>query len=115
MVLENPFRKTRGGPGGSRTPDLRFRKPLLYPAELRDRFGRYSMGGRAQKRHARSVARTEPRARLPASSTREGAMRAFAGGPGFRCAPSALHPSSIVKQQRSAARLVSGARACAFV
>jgi hypothetical protein len=26
-----------GGPGGSRTPDLRFRKPLLYPAELRDR------------------------------------------------------------------------------
>ena len=26
-----------GGPGGSRTPDLRFRKPLLYPAELRNR------------------------------------------------------------------------------
>src|SRR5581483_4828373 len=26
-----------GGPGGTRTSDLRFRKPLLYPAELRDR------------------------------------------------------------------------------
>ena len=25
-----------GGPGGIRTPDLRFRKPLLYPAELRN-------------------------------------------------------------------------------
>jgi hypothetical protein len=25
-----------GGPEGIRTPDLRFRKPLLYPAELRD-------------------------------------------------------------------------------
>src|SRR6202008_154641 len=37
-------RRTRGGPGGSRTPDLRFRKPLLYPAELRDRVRRYSMG-----------------------------------------------------------------------
>ena len=24
-----------GGPGVIRTPDLRFRKPLLYPAELR--------------------------------------------------------------------------------
>jgi hypothetical protein len=23
-----------GGPGESRTPDLRFRKPLLYPSEL---------------------------------------------------------------------------------
>ena len=23
-----------GGPEGTRTPDLRFRKPLLYPAEL---------------------------------------------------------------------------------
>jgi hypothetical protein len=26
-----------GGPGKTRTCDLRFRKPLLYPAELRDR------------------------------------------------------------------------------
>jgi hypothetical protein len=25
-----------GGPGKTRTSDLRFRKPLLYPAELRD-------------------------------------------------------------------------------
>jgi hypothetical protein len=27
-----------GGPGKTRTCDLRFRKPLLYPAELRDQF-----------------------------------------------------------------------------
>ena len=26
-----------GDPGGSRTPDLEFRKLSLYPAELRDR------------------------------------------------------------------------------
>jgi hypothetical protein len=29
----------RGGPGVIRTPDLRFRKPLLYPAELRGQSG----------------------------------------------------------------------------
>ena len=30
-----PFRrKETGGPGETRTPDLRFRKPLLYPTEL---------------------------------------------------------------------------------
>src|SRR3972149_4695079 len=29
-----------GGPGMTRTCDLRFRKPLLYPAELRDRVNR---------------------------------------------------------------------------
>ena len=28
-----------GGPERTRTSDLRFRKPLLYPAELRDRKG----------------------------------------------------------------------------
>src|ERR1700730_12815754 len=28
---------TLGGPDRTRTCDLRFRKPLLYPAELRDR------------------------------------------------------------------------------
>jgi hypothetical protein len=27
-----------GGPGKTRTSDLRFRKPLLYPAELRDQW-----------------------------------------------------------------------------
>ena len=26
--------RRRGGPEGTRTPDLRFRKALLYPAEL---------------------------------------------------------------------------------
>ena len=30
--------KRYGGPDRTRTCDLRFRKPLLYPAELRDRF-----------------------------------------------------------------------------
>lgn len=30
-----PSNRNRGGPGVSRTRDLRFRKPLLYPSELR--------------------------------------------------------------------------------
>ena len=44
--LANPSTKTQvlcqqkgldGGPGESRTPDQRFRKPLLYPSELQAR------------------------------------------------------------------------------
>ena len=30
--------KATGGPERTRTSDLRFRKPLLYPAELRDHY-----------------------------------------------------------------------------
>src|SRR5215471_11595033 len=33
-----PRREADGDPGMTRTCDLRFRKPPLYPAELRDRF-----------------------------------------------------------------------------
>ncbi len=35
----NPLRllEKDGGPGESRTPDQRFRKPLLYPSELQAR------------------------------------------------------------------------------
>ena len=33
--------KSNGGPGRSRTADQRFRKPLLYPSELRGRWGDY--------------------------------------------------------------------------
>jgi hypothetical protein len=36
-----------GDPGMTRTSDLRFRKPPLYPAELRDRCGRCITAGRA--------------------------------------------------------------------
>ena len=42
--------KVRGGPERSRTSDLRFRKPLLYPAELRDRGSRFSTGLRVAHR-----------------------------------------------------------------
>ena len=35
VFAENPY--FAGGPDRTRTCDLRFRKPLLYPAELRDR------------------------------------------------------------------------------
>ena len=35
IVSRNKFE--RGGPGQSRTADQRFRKPLLYPSELRGR------------------------------------------------------------------------------
>jgi hypothetical protein len=33
------LKKKDGGPGESRTPDQRFRKPLLYPSELQARSG----------------------------------------------------------------------------
>lgn len=45
LICERP-----GVPEGSRTPDPRFRKPVLYPAELPGRatatFGAYSVLGR---------------------------------------------------------------------
>jgi hypothetical protein len=35
MIRSFPkFFRKNGGPGESRTPDTRFRKPLLYPSEL---------------------------------------------------------------------------------
>ena len=35
QATREPSLKCNGGPGVSRTRDLRFRKPLLYPSELR--------------------------------------------------------------------------------
>jgi hypothetical protein len=35
-VAQQLSSNVQGGPGKTRTCDLRFRKPLLYPAELRD-------------------------------------------------------------------------------
>src|SRR6516162_7132763 len=49
----NASRWSCGGPGKTRTCDLRFRKPLLYPAELRDRRN-------SAERHEH-LARTRPR------------------------------------------------------
>jgi hypothetical protein len=51
-----------GGPERTRTSDLRFRKPLLYPAELRDRIStrRYSISGRAGIQVRRSTAAFRP-------------------------------------------------------
>ena len=66
--------KTRGGPGGSRTPDLRFRKPLLYPAELRDRARRYSMSMRP--RNPTSIVK-QPTLRRPFEVARGRALRPF--------------------------------------
>ncbi len=47
--------KKSGGPEGIRTPDLRFRKPLLYPAELPGRaiWGRW-MAPDGERSKARS-------------------------------------------------------------
>ena len=61
-VSRNPWRSRR-----SRTPDLRFRKPLLYPAELRDRAWPYSMRSPSRNpisfvKSQRSAARLEWRA-----------------------------------------------------
>jgi hypothetical protein len=36
-IVKSVVKKDAGGPERTRTSDLRFRKPLLYPAELRDR------------------------------------------------------------------------------
>ena len=49
------LKKWTGGPGGTRTPDLRFRKALLYPAELPGLAGRSDAtgGGRRQVRKGR--------------------------------------------------------------
>ena len=41
------FRKSFGDPGVIRTRDLRFRKPLLYPAELRGQARRRLIPGAA--------------------------------------------------------------------
>src|SRR5262245_45029105 len=49
-----------GGPERTRTSDLRFRKPLLYPAELRDRTG-FNKWRRARTQSPRPAA---PGARL---------------------------------------------------
>ena len=63
-----------GVPEGIRTPDLRFRKPLLYPAELPGRF-RLAGKGRQGRIAARGMAR---RARRPFYLT-GGWWRASAG------------------------------------
>src|SRR5215469_18127112 len=44
----------RGGPDRTRTCDLRFRKPLLYPAELRDQL-RVGYSTLCQPSHVSSV------------------------------------------------------------
>jgi hypothetical protein len=43
MIKSQPSEIT-GGPERTRTSDLRFRKPLLYPTELRDRKENFSVG-----------------------------------------------------------------------
>src|SRR5262244_2143938 len=62
-----------GGPGRTRTCDLRFRKPLLYPAELRDLAD--SINGGAPRRNRL------PRPAMPAidGSVRHDALLAAAG------------------------------------
>src|SRR5579862_1933268 len=44
-----PANRRNGGPGKTRTSDLRFRKPLLYPAELRDRIDSASLSKKVGK------------------------------------------------------------------
>jgi hypothetical protein len=52
-----PAVRKDGGPGKTRTCDLRFRKPLLYPAELRDRLRRLGVArGRALRSYSISPA-----------------------------------------------------------
>jgi hypothetical protein len=54
-----------GGPGKTRTSDLRFRKPLLYPAELRDHVDAASLAKKVRKsRSAFAPFSVAPRATL---------------------------------------------------
>src|SRR5437588_9945201 len=41
FLIDDPSQSS-GGPERTRTSDLRFRKPLLYPAELRDRLWNFA-------------------------------------------------------------------------
>ena len=51
-IMLQRLREKTGVPEGIRTPDLRFRKPLLYPAELPGRALHYS---RKARRHSRAL------------------------------------------------------------
>jgi hypothetical protein len=53
--------RLRGGPGRTRTSDLRFRKPLLCPAELRDPRGRCSITRYRVQRQSGHPRRTRAR------------------------------------------------------
>ncbi len=74
-----PPRRTRlarpegGAPGGSRTPDPRLRRPLLYPAELRARESRRSFVPAAEGSYGASVGPgprpAELRAQVPFGKT----------------------------------------------
>src|SRR5450830_354755 len=66
-IAEIPY--FNGGPERSRTSDLRFRKPLLYPAELRDRTARFSTGFRATHGSIRARAPVHYWACAPDSAT----------------------------------------------
>ena len=53
------LQRNNGAPGGSRTHDLRLRRPSLYPAELRARFECPILGVRRPRRYNSSMAKTD--------------------------------------------------------
>src|SRR5271154_5528243 len=79
-----------GGPGKTRTSDLRFRKPLLYPAELRDREASCCVHASARQfRNLGGIAKAASSARAPAVA-RAGLWPGFVSLPPGRAVASAL-------------------------
>ncbi len=56
--------ETNGSPGVSRTPDLRFRKPLLYPSELRGQSRRNPFFHEAQPLSVYRISSEHPKSRF---------------------------------------------------
>ena len=59
-MARSPLCKKSGAPGRTRTTGTRFRKPLLYPPELRARFAKTRMSGFAVQLPEISRRRTSP-------------------------------------------------------
>src|SRR5579863_2714024 len=86
-----------GGPGKTRTCDLRFRKPLLYPAELRDQL-------RASRRHNIVPPAARSRLAMLSPSPQRAAKTAAAGTSSVTTLnPASVHGPNIVEMATSVA------------
>ena len=79
--FERPLKKQPGGPGGTRTPDLRFRKALLYPAELPGLAGRSDATGGGWRQARKDPGASGRRRLLPARIVLHPAAGPGAGRP----------------------------------
>ena len=92
-----------GGPGKTRTCDLRFRKPLLYPAELRDRFEE-TIAYQIQPEAPASIWQFHVPRLNPAPCGHDAEDLALSASPGNTASRPAKRSSAIMSAQRSCAR-----------